>query len=123
MIDITAPKVLVPMVLFAILSPGLILGLPPTSGHFVQTLFHALVLASLSWAIIKFFFKLTMTPADFIVPALLFIALTPGVILTLPPMGGSIFLSGRTGAVPVLVHMLVFGISYATLRGSFPQYY
>jgi hypothetical protein len=123
MIDITAPKVLVPTILFALLSPGLVLSLPPGSGLLIQALFHALVLALLSWVIIKFVFKFTLTPADLIVPAILFILLTPGVLLTLPPSGGPVFLSGQTGIVPVMVHSVVFSILFASLRGVFPQYY
>jgi hypothetical protein len=123
MIDITSPKVLVPTILFALLSPGLVLSLPPSSGLLVQALFHALVLSLLSWLIIHFVFKFTMTPADLIVPALLFILLTPGVLLTLPPSGGPVFLSGQTGLVPVLVHTVVFSILFASLRSVFPQYY
>jgi hypothetical protein len=123
MIDITGPKVLVPTILFALLSPGLLLSLPPSSGLLIQVLFHALVVALLSWAIIHFGFKFTLTPADLIVPALLFVLLTPGVILTLPPNGGPVFLSGKTGIVPVLVHTLVFSIVWASLRGFFPQFY
>lgn len=123
MIDITSPKVLVPTVLFALLSPGLLLGLPPGAGLFTQTLFHALVLAIVAWAIIKFVFKFTLTPADLAVPALLFVLLTPGVILTIPPMGGSLLFSGKTGVTQVLVHAFVFSLTYATMRGTFPQFY
>ena len=123
MIDITAPKVLVPTILFALLSPGLVLSLPPNSGLLIQVMFHALVLSLLSWVIIKFVFKFTLTPADLIVPALLFVLLTPGVILTLPPNGGSIFFSGKTGLVPIMVHTLVFSIVWASTRGFFPQFY
>jgi uncharacterized membrane protein YwzB len=123
MIDITAPKVLVPTILFALLSPGLLLSLPPGSGLLIQVLFHALVLAIMSWAILNFGFKFTLTPADLIVPAFLFVLLTPGVILSLPPNGGSIFFSGQTGIVPILVHTLVFSIVWASLRGFFPQFY
>ena len=114
---------LVPTILFALLSPGLLLALPPSAGLLIQSLFHALVLALLSWAIIHFVFKFTMTPADLIVPALLFVLLTPGVILTLPPNGGSIFFSGHTGLVPVMVHTLVFSIVWASTRGFFPKFY
>ena len=123
MIDITAPKVLVPTILFALLSPGLVLSLPPNSGLLIQVMFHALVLSLLSWVIIKFVFKFTLTVADLIVPAILFILLTPGVILTLPPNGGPVFFSGRTGVVQVLVHTVVFTITFASLRGIFPQFY
>ena len=114
---------LVPTVLFALLSPGLVLSLPPGADLLRQVLFHALVLSILSWAIIKFVFKFTMTLADLIVPAILFILLTPGVVLTLPPNGGAVFLSGRTGVVQVLVHTVVFTITFASLRGIFPQFY
>jgi hypothetical protein len=123
MIDITSPKVLVPTILFALLSPGLLLGLPPGSGLLIQVLFHAMILSLLSWVIINFVFKFTLTPADLIVPALLFVLLTPGVLLTLPPDGGPIFLSGHTGIVPIMVHTVVFSILFASLRGVFPQYY
>jgi len=123
MIDITAPKVLVPTILFALLSPGLLLSLPPGSGLLIQVLFHALVLAIMSWAILNFGFKFTLTPADLIVPAFLFVLLTPGVILSLPPNGSNIFFSGQTGIVPILVHTLVFSIVWASLRGFFPQFY
>jgi len=123
MIDITSPKVLVPSILFALLSPGLMLSLPPNSGLLTQVLFHAMILALLSWVIINFVFKFTLTPADLIVPALLFILLTPGVILTLPPSNGPVFFSGNTGIVPILVHTVVFSILFASLRGVFPQYY
>ena len=123
MIDITGPKVLVPTLLFALLSPGLLLSLPPGSGLLVQTLFHALVFALLSWTIITFVFKFTMTPADLIVPALMFIFLTPGVFLTIPPLSGGVFLSGQTGIVQVIVHAVVFSMLFASLRGLFPRFY
>jgi hypothetical protein len=39
---------------------------------------------------------------------LLFVLLSPGVLLTLPPIGGKIFMSGKTSFVAVLVHAVVF---------------
>lgn len=123
MIDITGPKVLVPTILFALLSPGLILDLPPGAGPLTQVLFHALVMSILSWAIINFVFKFTITKADLFVPALLFILLSPGVILTLPPDGGPLLFSGKTGIVQVMVHSVIFSITFASLRGIFPQFY
>ena len=39
---------------------------------------------------------------------LLFIALSPGVLLTLPPVGNKIFMSGKTSLIAVLVHAVVF---------------
>jgi len=114
MIDITGPKVLVPTILFALLSPGLLLSLPPGAGFTTQILFHALVFAIVNWIIINFVFKFTMTLADLIVPSIWFIALTPGLLLSIP--------SGR-GIVPVLVHSVVFSIVWASTRGLFPQFY
>ena len=123
MIDITGPKVLVPTVLFALLSPELLVALPPGAGLLRQTLFHALVLAILSWFIIKFIFKFTITLADLIMPALMFIILTPGVILTIPPGNGGVFFSSETSLVAVLVHTVIFSLMFASIRGLFPKYY
>ncbi len=39
---------------------------------------------------------------------LLFVVLSPGVLLTLPPVGSKIFMSGKTSVVAVLVHAAVF---------------
>ena len=45
--------------------------------------------------------------------ALLFVLLSPGVLLTLPPVGSQIFMSGKTSLIAVLVHAVVFtGIIY-----------
>lgn len=39
---------------------------------------------------------------------LLFVVLSPGVLLTLPPVGKSIWMSGKTSLLAVLVHAVVF---------------
>ena len=39
---------------------------------------------------------------------LLFIVLSPGFLLTLPAVGKSVFMSGKTSTLSVLVHALVF---------------
>lgn len=39
---------------------------------------------------------------------LLFIVLSPGVLLTLPPVGSKILMSGKTSLIAVLVHAVVF---------------
>lgn len=123
MIDITGPKVLAPALLFAVLSPGLLLALPSGAGLLVQAAVHAAVLALLYWAIATYVLGLSLTTADLFVPALLFVLLTPGVLLTLPPGAKGIFLSGETSGAAVGVHTLVFAIVFATLRSQFPQYY
>ena len=50
-----------------------------------------------------------------IVPVILFILLTPGLLLSLPPGGSKI--------VVTLTHAAVFGAIYFFLRRTFPQYY
>jgi len=123
MIDITGPKVLTPALLFAVLSPGLLLALPSGSGLLVQAVVHGAVLALVYWAIAKYVLGLSLTATDMIVPALLFVLLTPGVLLTLPPGSAGIFRSGQTSGAAVGVHTLVFAIVFASLRSQFPQYY
>jgi hypothetical protein len=123
MIDITGPKVLVPALLFAILSPRFLLAIPSGQGLLVQAAAHALVMAILYWIISKFVVKVSLTKADLIVPAMLFIMLTPGLLLTIPPGAGGLFISGETSAVAVGAHTLVFAIMFAILRGQFPAYY
>jgi hypothetical protein len=123
MFDVTGPKVLVPAVLFAVLSPGMLLALPSGAGLLVQALVHALVLSLVYWAIAKFVLKISLTTADLFVPALLFVLLTPGLVLTIPPKNGGLFMSGQSSPMAVGAHTLVFALLFAFLRGQFPQYY
>ena len=113
MIDITGPKVLVPSVLFALLSPGLIFRLGG-SDKGSGLLCHALILSVLSWVIIRFFFKFTVTTADLITPALVFVLLAPGILFKLP-----------VDNLPLQVgfHAILFSMVYASIRGLFPQFY
>lgn len=63
-------------------------------------------------------------PANVIIPALLFILLSPGLLLTLPPVTkDQYFMSNETSWQSVLVHALVFIIIYCVLRKVFPQFY
>ena len=50
---------------------------------------------------------------NLLVLTLLFILLSPGVLLTLPPVGNKIFCSGKTSLSAVLVHAVVFYIAVA----------
>ena len=61
--------------------------------------------------------------ADVLVPVLLFILLSPGVLLTLPPLKKGVFMSNETCLTSVLVHALVFAGVYMGLRSTFPKYY
>lgn len=53
---------------------------------------------------------------------LLFILLSPGFLLTIPPVGKSMFMSGQTSVSAILVHALIFtGILYglSTVKEGF----
>lgn len=39
---------------------------------------------------------------------LLFVVLSPGVLLTIPPVGSKILMSGKTSLIAVLVHAVIF---------------
>jgi Protein of unknown function (DUF3339) len=116
--DITGPKVLTPAILFALLSPGLLLRVGPS-----PVLVHALVLSLVYYLIARFVLKVTLRPADLIVPAVLFVLLTPGVLLTLPPGSKGIWMSGQSSLVSVGVHTLVFALVFSMLRKNFASYY
>lgn len=128
MMDLTSQKILVPAALFAILSPGLLLSLPSTNIGSMTTgllpvIIHALVLIIAYWALTKSnLLKVSLTQADLLVPALLFILLSPGVLLTLPPKGG-IWMTRTTSVPAIAVHTVVFMVAFALLRQKFPQYY
>jgi hypothetical protein len=47
---------------------------------------------------------------------LLFIALQPGVLVTLPPVGKQIFMSGKTSFTAIIVHTLVFAVALYLLK-------
>lgn len=127
MLDVTSPKVSTPVVLFALLSPGMLLQLPPADMKKLNkvvftgetdaksVLFHALVFLILYRLVAKRM-GLVLTQADLIVTTTLFIALSPGMLLTLP--GGK-----GTSPTAVLVHALVFAVVFAFLRKQFPLYY
>lgn len=129
MLDISGVKVATPAALFALLSPGLLLELPDKIGKFntMQTsrravLFHALVflivyrLAALGRGI-------ALRKTDLIIPTILFVALSPGILLTIPPGSKGLFLSGQTSMAAIAVHTLVFAVVFAFLRKTFPEYY
>jgi len=128
MIDITAPKVLAPAALFAALSPGLLLQLPDTFALSTletsrsSVLFHALVFL-IVYSVVAKVFGLVLTKTDLAVTTLLFVLLSPGLLLTLPPSSNGVFMSGQTSVSAILAHTLVYAIAFATLRKTFPHYY
>jgi hypothetical protein len=117
MIDVTGPKVLIPTVLFALLN---LLDFP--SGMKALVL-RALMLSITYWAVAKFLVKIPLTTADIVVPPILFILLTPGILLTIPPGSGGLFMSGQTTRAAVCVHTLVYSVVFATMRTLFSKYY
>jgi len=128
-IDITGPKVLTPAILFALLSPGLILALPklqlfPGCECSLKTVFiHAIVLSLVYYMLARFVLRVSLRPADLIVPAMLFVLLSPGVLLTLPPGSRGVFMSGQSSPPAVAVHAVVFALVFSFMRGQFPRYY
>jgi hypothetical protein len=44
----------------------------------------------------------------YLLATLLFIILSPGLLLTLPPIGKNVFMSGKTSTIAILVHAVVF---------------
>ena len=65
-------------------------------------------LEELSWIVYKM-------DLNVIIPMILFVVLTPGVLLALPP--------GQSLLIQSVTHALVFGAVYYGLRITFPQYY
>ena len=131
MLDITASKVSVPAALFALLSPGVLLQIPDkiplmnknafmTGQTSVRSvLVHAAVFA-LVYRLVAKQMGLVLVQNDIIVPTVLFILLSPGILLTLPSKQ---IASRQTNLTAVLIHTVVFAVVFAFLRKTFPKYY
>ncbi len=127
--DITSRKTSIPSTLFLLLSPGIILRTDGSKVAFRDgltgrkaVLFHALVFF-LMFSIVAKAMGLVLTKSDLLVTTALFIALSPGMLLTIPPGSKGLLTSGQTSLSSALVHTLVFAIVFALLRKQFPQYY
>ena len=112
-------KIIIPFVLFQVLSPG-VFTVMKTSVQ--DVLLNALIFVS-AYAAIARVLGLTLTKADLIVPTVLFILLSPGLLLTLPPGSGGVFRSGQTSLISIISHALVFAVIFALLRRQFPKVY
>ena len=127
--DITSQKVAIPAALFMALSPGILV---TTAGKNVKFMnrktnqmaifFHALVFF-LVYSLVARAMGLVLTKTDLIVTTSLFLALSPGLLLTLPPGAGGVFRSGQTSLAAALTHAIVFAVVFALLRRQFPQFY
>jgi len=127
--DITSKKVAIPAGLFLALSPGFLLTTNGKKLNFMNgktsqmaVLFHALVFF-LVYSLIAKAMGIVLTKTDLIVTTTLFIALSPGLLLTLPPGSGGVIRSGQTSIPATLTHAVVFAVVFALLRRQFPQFY
>ena len=106
-------SLVIPTLLFALISPGLILQLPSTQLHTMKTsnqsvAIHALVFMAAYWAIAKGL-GIALTKADLAVPTLLFLLVSPH--------------GSTTSLNSILTRALVFAVIFALLRKFFPQFY
>jgi asparagine N-glycosylation enzyme membrane subunit Stt3 len=124
-LDITNTKVVAPTLLFAALGSGMIWFVQKNGNHTMgpALLVNALLFALIYYVLMKFVLKKELTRADIMIPMVLYILLTPGVLLTIPPGSKGLLMSGQTSGAAVAVHTLVFALVFSFLRSSFPQYY
>ena len=127
--DITSQKVAIPAALFLALSPGVLLTADGRRVKFVNgktsqmaVMFHALVFF-LVYSLVAKAMGLVLTKTDLIVTTALFLALSPGLLLTIPPSSGGLLRSGQTSLPAALTHAVVFAVVFALLRRQFPQFY
>jgi len=109
LVDITSPKVLPASFIFSLYS----MGIPPNQPLLAKMLLMSIILT----VVYKFVLRVTYTPADLIVPALLFAVLVPGAYFTIP-RGES-----PTSYTASIVHTIIFAVIFASLRTYFPQFY
>ena len=127
--ELTSQKVALPAALFLALSPGVLV---TTAGKNVKFMngktnqmaifFHALVFF-LVYSLVARAMGVVLTKTDLLVTTSLFLALSPGLLLTLPPGSGGVFQSGQTSIPAAVTHAVVFAVVFALLRKQFPQFY
>ena len=127
--DVTSQKVAIPAALFLALSPGMILKTNGSKVSFgkistdnMSIFFHSLVFF-LVYSTIAKCMGIVLTKTDLLVTTGLFIALSPGLLLTIPAGKGGMIRSGETSTSAVLTHTVVYAIVFAILRKRFPQFY
>ena len=109
-------KIDIPLTLFLVLSPGVFTNMKTS----VQDVFiNALIFVGMYWSIARVL-GLSLTKADLVVPALLFVLLSPGMLVTIPPLS---FMSRKTSVSAVAVHSIVFASVFALLRMIFSKFY
>jgi hypothetical protein len=127
--DVTSQKVAIPAALFLALSPGMILKTNGSKISFgnvstdkMAVFFHALVFF-LVYSLIAKALGLVLTKTDLLVTTVLFLALSPGMLLTLPPGKGGVFTSGETSQSAIVAHTVVYAVVFALIRKQFPKLY
>ena len=123
---LTSQKVAIPATLFLALSPGMLLKTNGSNISFknvstdrMSVFFHGLVFF-LVYSVVAKSLGLVLTRNDLLVSTTLFLALSPGMLLTIPP--GEV-MSGKTSRPAILTHAVVFAVVFALLRKQFPQFY
>lgn len=127
--DISSPKVSIPAALFLALSPGMLVTTAGENVKFMNrktsqmaVMFQALVFF-IVYSLVARVMGLVLTKTDLIVTTTLFVALSPGLLLTIPPGSGGLIRSGQTSIEAAFTHALVFALIFALLRRQFPQFY
>jgi hypothetical protein len=127
--ELASQKIAIPAALFLALSPGVLVTTAGKNVKFMNgktnqmaVFFHALVFF-LVYSLVARAMGLVLTKTDLLVTTSLFLALSPGLLLTLPPGSGGVFRSGQTSIPAALTHAIVFAIVFALLRRQFPQFY
>src|SRR6056300_1608068 len=126
---LTSQKVAIPATLFLALSPGMLLKTNGSNLSFknmstdrMSVFFHGLVFF-LVYSIVARAMGIVLTKTDLLVTTILFMTLSPGMLLTLPPGKGGVFTSGETSQSAVIAHTVVYAVVFALLRKQFPQFY
>ena len=132
-------ELMLPTTLFVILSPGFLLdvdisratkninsvaklGKMKTSMGSVVT--HSLVFALLLDQLRKLSGLNSTKMSNVIVPTILFILLSPGVLLTVEPIQLKVgLMDGKTSIESILTHAVVLMLVYKVLRKTFPEVY
>ena len=124
--NVTSPEVAVPAALFLALSPGMLLKTSGTKISFknvstdpMSVFFHALVFL-IVYSLVARAMGVVLTRNDLLVATTLFMVLSPGMLLTIPP---GKFMSGKTSRPAILTHAVVYAVVFALLRKQFPQFY
>ena len=112
-------KIIIPTILFQVLSPGVFTNMKTSVP---DVMINALIFVAAYWAIARVL-GIELTKADLIVPVVLFIVLSPGLLLSLPPGSGGVFRSGQTSIAAIITHAVVFALIFAVLRRTFPKVY